>query len=33
VPGRAASRYEFVEHAVECAERDRKMTLSFFEMR
>src|SRR6266550_3716933 len=29
---RAASAHEFVEHAVDGAERDRKMTLSFFEM-
>jgi len=29
---RAASAHEFVEHALDGAERDRKMTLSFFEM-
>ena len=30
---RAAGTHELVEHAVECAEPDRKMTLSFFQMR
>ena len=30
---RAASTDEFVEHAVECAESDRKMPFSFFQMR
>jgi hypothetical protein len=29
----AAGRYEFVEHAVDGAERDRKMALSLFQMR
>jgi hypothetical protein len=33
VLGSAAGRHEFVEHAVECTESDRKMTLSVFEMR
>ena len=30
---RAVSTHEFVEHAVECAESDRQMPLSFFQMR
>ena len=33
VLGLAAGRYEFVEYAVDGAERDRKMALSFFQMR
>ena len=33
VLARAAGTHELVEHAVECAEPDRKVTLSFFQMR
>src|SRR5215470_10531299 len=30
---RAAGTDEFVEHAIECTERDRKVTFTFFQMR
>jgi hypothetical protein len=31
--GKAAGMHEFVEHAVECAEPDRQVTLSLFQVR